>query len=79
MLALERAADLVSEIVGDESGESAAFPFADEVAVQLLPDELRDAATVLAHGVGAATSVATAAVRGWISNQDPGAFLLIDP
>jgi hypothetical protein len=78
MDALTKAADEVSHIQTIEAGEGAGFPFADEVVVQLLPDALREATSVLTSGVIAATSFSMAAARAYISAQPEEAFEVFD-
>ena len=78
MIALAKAAATESQIVADDSGDSAGFLFADEVATRLLPDDRRAGATTLREGVMAAARFSMAAVREYIGRQSPEAFMTID-
>ena len=75
MRALADAADersMIEAVEGDRLG----FPFADQVVVQLLPEDLRTGSQVLVRGVAAATALSMAAVRKHISAQDEASFVI---
>jgi hypothetical protein len=79
MIALAKVADMESEIVADEAGGTAGFPFADEVVAQLLPDDFAARAAVLRRGIMAALDFATAAVTAYMSGLPAGTLMIVEP